>query len=138
MNDPDVLSLPDSRLSIHGGVLVKKASKGNETIARHPLSEIRRLELRRGVNPFGVFLFLLGAGLAAGARMGIESPSWSWTGVIGSSVLALIGLAALRRCMLWIQTPDGEVRYELTDEAGDCEGFVLTLKRLLRSPPAQG
>lgn len=126
-----VLDLPKSKLSLHRDEMVKYAS-GDAVVARYPTSGILGIELEKTRQiGFPIVLSAVFLALAFVSYRFVESPGWSWTGVIVSlGICGLVVLSTEGRDLV-IETTTGTVRYPVADLFEEAEGFVVSANALL-------
>ncbi|MBW3599712.1 MAG: hypothetical protein KY475_20880 [Planctomycetes bacterium] len=126
------LELPKTMLRLHGGDLTKYVHP--ETIVgRFPLEQIADIRLERHTEYFGVIFAAIGAALAAVAKVYVPWEGWGWAAAVVCLALALLCALIVSGRKIVIETREGPVGYVVADAIEEAEGFVITLRQVLRT-----
>lgn len=126
------LELPKTMLRLQGRMLTKYVHP--ETIVgRFPLEQIADVRLERYTEYFGVIFAATFAALGAVAKVYVPSTGWAWAIAIVCLAIALLCAPMVTGRKIVIETRDGPVGYVVADEVEEAEGFVITLRQVLRS-----
>ena len=131
-HDSVIAQLPLSGFALKETVLEKHTPTG-ELAAVHNLAEITSLRVLEDRDK-SIFVGASVCGvLAVAAKLWIPSVVWSWIAFVPLLLLALLlcfgGTATTK--YLEITTRLGAIRYSLDDQQEDCDGFLLTLRKLM-------
>ena len=128
-----VIRLRKSRLEVREGHLYRLNSDGTVT-AKHPLTRITSVNVRRMLEPFSLILAGGCVGLGAVSIAFINSPFWAWSVAIVLLCVACFALAFPYKYVLRVTTLDAEpVEYALLDTEDEAHGFAASLNHMLRA-----
>lgn len=122
------ISLPRTRLFLEDGVL-KKMSNTGAVISSFPLEDIHEVKVIEKMD-FAVPLVIIipSVALAFVCKIFINNPGWSWTGAIVCVAVAGFGFLTAKCIYIEVATKNGSVRYPVSDQVEEANGFVMTLQ----------
>lgn len=132
------LALPQSRLSIEDGYLIRRHPKTGQVVGKHRLTDLDSAEITTRWDPLAI---VIGAALLSGAgfaKLNIESAGWSWGTCVTLGVLGLLMVIGSYQTLLQIALGGETACYDLFDDPTDCQGFVMTLHSMRHDEEAKG
>lgn len=127
----ELIRLPSTRLIVRANELIKENWE-NQVVARHLLSDIEDVSIRRATSYSTIVVFLSSLLGAVIGKMVIQSTLWSWVTTIVLGLTALIVWFSIKRAFLDVKTSSGTVSYELSDGADLVDGFEVSLSAILK------
>lgn len=125
------LELAKTRLRVDGDELQRRNANGG-VLLRLPLADVADLELRAAFDPVCLVFLAAAAAVAAIAFFVSEYvilTSLLYLGAVALAVLACFGTVTRR---IVVRTSDGETQIQCDDNRDEAEGFVLSVRHLLR------
>ena len=127
------LSLPKTNIHVSKKELLVYSANQEEVIARHKLSNIRRVTVQKRFEPICILFGIVGICLSYFPAFYVESTVGRW-GLVGLGVvcviLAVLGAFGVR---LVIETSSGELCYTINDLEEHAQGFAVTLTEILEN-----
>jgi hypothetical protein len=126
------IELPKTNLRLQGQDLLKY-SHPEALVGSFPLSQIVDVRLERHTEFFGLIAAGMFAALAAVAKAYIPWPGVAWAATIVALAAALLCTLIVSGRKIVIETKDGLVSYIVADAFEEAEGFVVSLRQILRT-----
>jgi hypothetical protein len=126
------LELPKTMLRLQGRMLTKYVHP-ETMVGRFPLEQIADIRLERHTEYLGVIFAATFAALGAVAKVYVPWTGWAWAIAIVCLAIALLCAPMVMGRKIVIETRDGPVGYVVADAVEEAEGFVITLRQVLRT-----
>lgn len=127
------LDLPKTKLAVLEDSLIK-TGKSDTLVAELPFAEITNIYVEKTADyllPVIVIVFF--TGLAAISVVYVPFAGLKWVGALICLCFAAFASVMSSGCKIVIETKDGSVGYPVLDLPEEADGFVISIKRKLRS-----